>query len=181
MCKWAVQSKHICGIIYNYKTYSATMNPAMHCSRPILKHSVYCLRAEAVASLIFELYIFKWKGRVFLPQISVRAWDLSLVGYGRYGWWYGGCHWGSPNSNICCVLPKWSYCPPLLSPLPSWLKLSWISCLSRPSKVVSTPFHLVWYHLINYRRDLSFLIWGVLSDHIVLLGRLGGGGVPVQT
>ena len=38
--------------------YSATMKPAMHCSHPISKNSGYCLRYEAVASVIILNHIF---------------------------------------------------------------------------------------------------------------------------
>ena len=67
----AVQNDQVCGIFVIVNKYSPAKNPDIHCSFPILKHSFFCLRDGAFASLIFKFYIFELEEQIFLPQISV--------------------------------------------------------------------------------------------------------------
>ena len=55
----AVQNEQVCGIVCDYKQIFGDKEASYALFPPNFKHSENCLRDEAIASLIFEIYIFK--------------------------------------------------------------------------------------------------------------------------
>ena len=64
--------------------YTATVKSSVHCSHTILKHLDYCSRDEAVASLMFELYILNASNGFFYYKYpfdtGIQVWFGGGVG-----------------------------------------------------------------------------------------------------
>ena len=123
------------GFFANINKYAAKMRSYTHCYHPILK--ILELLFKRRGRCLFNVWIIYFYMRITeFATASIRL----ILGF-KSGWWMSR---RLLQLKSLTLLTQMISLPAPIFSLASWLKLPWLVWLSRPSAVVSSPFHSVW-------------------------------------